>query len=114
MAEAYLRVTFERPWGHQSWRVHYQGAYTNARPPHVEVVRADGAVALSGGNPVRAGHQFSLVNLHRRGPAIAWEVQGLNFHDDPAQPAHFTVHYYWHLEDPGLFHCALFSLALGG
>ncbi len=79
------QVQFTGKWGAKSWKAtHNLGAlYGNDREPHVEV-------GVANMDKYAPGHVFFLSNLHVRGNAVMYDVDGCI---NGAHKAHFTVYY---------------------
>ena len=80
--EAAPHIVFLRPWGPNSWLVHYDGPYDNDRERHVSFEAACMDMPT-------AGQICKLSDLIVRGPSCQWSVQGIL--GDPQ--VHFTVAY---------------------
>jgi hypothetical protein len=74
-------VIFTEPWGDNSWKVQYDGRYTNEREKHVEV----GAENMG---KHKAGDIYELENLHEHNGAFMWDLVGVM---SGSHKAHFTV-----------------------
>lgn len=78
-----MSIKFLEKWGPRSYKVSYNGAYSNPRPPHVE--STDNGLT---GKTFRLGAR-SLTQVDSN-VAVTYEVIGVN---NGAFPAHFTVYF---------------------
>ena len=94
-SDADVTITFIKPWGRNSWLVKFESRlYDNDRPPHVELRSQEELEAntrYSIYHTMIRGSEYKLKELHRKGDAIAWNVEGLMI-ENGKKLAHFTVH----------------------
>ena len=88
----FFTIVFVQKWGVKSWLVDFNGKYDQVRPPHVEL-RQNESEENTMYDKIVPYSIFRVVNLHKKGKAIMWDVDMADFNETPEEIPHLTVHY---------------------
>ena len=88
----FFTIVFVQKWGVKSWLVDFNDKYDQDRPPHVEL-RQNESEENTMYDKIVPYSIFRVVNLHRKGKAIMWDVDMADFNETPEEIPHLTVHY---------------------